>query len=486
VLFRIASFAALMVHLTSVVLPAHAQFETRASFFISGSSDPRFLVVDDFNRDGRPDVAVVNVVKNTSGNVEILLGNGDGTFRVGATYPFTAPATTAFAGSLRDNGIVDLVVGAAGADVVYVLLGNGDGTFQPPISYPTTAESRMIALGDFMGQGHLDIVDTEGTSVLGVVCDCVEILPGNGDGTFGAPITTPVPDNVEGVEIATGDFNDDGRLDVAVGGGIGIAGQVDIFLGNGNGTFNLADFYQLGQSNPNGMAAGYFTSDKTKLDLVAGTFPVSVLLGDGDGTFQPPSFYGAGGTSWVIAQDLNGDGKLDLAVSDSGSPPQFPPGVSVLNGNGDGTFQNAVFYPVGAEEGGQFVAAGDFNGDHKPDLLVLDSVHGYIWTLLNTGVVSFSPTTPLNFKKQTVGTTSPPQMVSLTNTGSKAVRIASMKASAEFGVTSNCGASVAAGAKCSISVTFSPIQKGAKQGTITIIDSASAKPQVIEVLGTGT
>src|SRR5579871_202618 len=269
---------ALALALTRIFsLSAHAQFETRGSFFINGSSDPRFLVVGDFNRDGRPDVGVVNVVNNTSGNVEILLGNGDGTFRVGATYLLAYPATTAFAGILRHNGILDLVVGAAGADMVYVLLGNGDGTFQLPVSYPTTAESRAIALGDFMGQGHLDIVNMEGTSTLGTVCDCIEILPGNGDGTFRAPITTPVTGSVEGVAIATGDFNDDGKLDVAVGGGIGVTGQLDIFLGNGDGTFNLGNFYSLGSSYPNGMAAGYFTGNKTKLDLVTGTFPVDVL-----------------------------------------------------------------------------------------------------------------------------------------------------------------------------------------------------------------
>jgi len=131
-------------------------------------------------------------------------------------------------------------------------------------------------------------------------------------------------------------------------------------------------------------------------------------------------------------------------------------------------------------------ATGDFNGDGKPDLVVVNEVNSIITTLLNTGVVSYSPTTPLNFKNQAVGTTSAPQTVTLSNTGSTALRIASMKASAEFGVTSTCGASIAAGAKCAISVTFSPTQKGAKQGTISIIDSASSKPQVIELLGTGT
>jgi len=101
-------------------------------------------------------------------------------------------------------------------------------------------------------------------------------------------------------------------------------------------------------------------------------------------------------------------------------------------------------------------------------------------------VVSFSPTTPLNFEKEAVGKTSAPQTVTLTNTGSAELKIQSMKASAEFAVTSTCGARVAPGAECTISATFSPTKQGAQQGTISIIDNASSKPQVIELLGTGT
>jgi hypothetical protein len=107
-------------------------------------------------------------------------------------------------------------------------------------------------------------------------------------------------------------------------------------------------------------------------------------------------------------------------------------------------------------------------------------------TLLNTGVVSFSPTAPLNFKKQQHGTTSAPQTVTLTNTGKAELKISAMKASAQFGMSSTCGKEVAAGSNCTISVTFSPKTQGAKSGTVTINDSASSKPQVIELSGTGS
>jgi hypothetical protein len=104
---------------------------------------------------------------------------------------------------------------------------------------------------------------------------------------------------------------------------------------------------------------------------------------------------------------------------------------------------------------------------------------------LNAGVVSFSPS-PLNFKKHKHGTTSAPQTVKLTNTGKTELKISAMKTTGQFGMTSTCDQSTAAGADRTISVTFSPKTQGAKSGTITINDSASPKPQVVELSGTGT
>jgi hypothetical protein len=472
----------LTVWSTALTPSARAQFETRASFPVGKDVAPYSLAVGDFNGDGIPDVAVVDQLR-TTGSLKILLGNGDGTFRQGATYEVDVLFSVATA-SLRNNGILDLVVGGGG-DSVYVMLGNGNGTFRSPVPYATTAESIMVGLGDFMGKGNIDIVDLEATSTQGVVCDCVEVLPGNGDGTFGAPITTPVPYNIGGLAIAVGDFNDDGKLDVALGGGFSSDDQVDILLGNGNGTFN-ADGYYAVSSEPGSVAVGYFTGDKKKIDLAVANVlgsSLSVLLGNGNGTFQPSVYYDTAFPTWIVAQDLNGDGKVDLAASNSGVPPQYPPGVSVLQGNGDGTFQPGGFYPAGEQI--NYVAAADFNGDGKPDLVLVDLDGESVITLLNTGVVSFSPTTPLNFQKQAVGKTSAPQTVTLTNTGTTELKIQSMKASAEFVVTSTCGARVAPGAECTISARFSPTKQGAQQGTISIIDNASSKPQVIELLGTG-
>jgi len=119
------------------------------------------------------------------------------------------------------------------------------------------------------------------------------------------------------------------------------------------------------------------------------------------------------------------------------------------------------------------VAVGDFNRYGKTDFVLANYHSDNVIVSLNTGVVSFSPTTPLNFKNQTGGTTSAPLAVTLTNTGTTALKIGAMKASAQFGVTSTCGNSVAPGANCTASVTFSPTSTGLKSGTVSILDSAS-------------
>jgi len=277
---------------------------------------------------------------------------------------------------------------------------------------------------------------------------------------------------------------------VAVSGESFSGDQVDILLGNGNGTFTAYGYYPV-SATPQSIAVGYFTSDKTKLDLAVANYlgsSVSVLLGNGDGTFQQSVYYPTSFPTWVIAQDLDGDGNIDLAASNVGLPEftkEYPPGVSVLKGNGDGTFEPGVFYRSGNKSGVNYVAAGDFNGDHRPDLaLVVES--GQVITLLNTGAVTFSPTTPLGFGTQAAGTTSTARTVTLMNTGTKPLEIVSIKASPDFAVKSSCAARVAPGANCTISAWFSPAKQGTKRGAIEVIDSVSSKPQVIELFGTGT
>jgi hypothetical protein len=473
---RLAGLTALITVCGTFSGSALGQLETRAAFLLPGKA-PYSATVGDFNRDGNLDLAVVSFVP--TGTVSIMLGNGDGTFRAGPTYAVAVQPFIAAAASLRSNGILDLVVSDSLSEDVYVMLGNGDGTFEPPVSYPTSGKPFVVRVGSLASGGNLDIIALAEPAD---ECDCVEVLPGNGDGTFGPAVVTPVPYGVDGLAMVTGHFTNSSTLDAAVTGQFGAANQVDV-LGSGDGSFEPDGYYPVVLS-PYSIAVGDFTGDG-RADLAVADDPgVHVLLGNGNGTFQEPVLYPTNPPAWVVAEDLSGDGKLDLAVSNTHVGSAYLPGVSVLKGNGDGTFQPPDFYPAGKQ--GTSVAAGDFNGDGKPDLVLVDDAGDTVITLLNTGVASFSPTTPLNFKKQKHGTTSSPQTVTLTNTGKTELKISSMKASTQFGVTSTCGSSVAPGADCAISVTFSPKTQGAKSGTVTINDSASSKPQVIELSGTGT
>jgi hypothetical protein len=289
--------------------------------------------------------------------------------------------------------------------------------------------------------------------------------------------------------MAVGDFNSDHNLDVVVVGGCGFESAIGILFGNGDGTLQPSLTSTLA-TPANSVAVGDFNHDG-KLDAAtADNFDtVTVFLGNGAGGFESVAYYSSiQGYGQIAVGDFNGDGILDLALagivgSKAGSP-ITPPGLSVFTGNGDGTFQAERFYPAGKviEQG---LALADFNGDHILDAVISDQDLGAI-TVLNTGVARFSPTTPLIFGDQVLNTRSAPQSVTLTNSGKKTMSITSINASAQYVVSTTCGKSLAPGAQCQISASFAPTTQGSHAGLITIIDSASAKPEVIELLGAGT
>jgi hypothetical protein len=461
------SLAAVLV-LCSV---ASAQFETRGSFGTLAGSSPVSIAVGDFNHDGKLDLAVVSFCCASSG-VSILPGNGDGTFQRAVDYAGGDQPVSIAAVDLKHDGNLDLVVANSLSTYLSILFGNGDGTFQPATESPALLNNAtFVTAGDFNGDGKPDLV------ALGE--NIISVLLGNGDGTFQNPIATQPSFVIE--SIGVGDFNRDGKLDIATAGTFGSNSSINILLGNGDGTFRYGASYP-GKTSPGSITVTDFNGDH-KLDLAIANSEggsINVLLGNGDGTFQSAIDTLVPFPVFATAADMNGDHKPDLVVANG----LFAPGAYVFIGNGDGTFQSPTFYPVGRQV--SYVAVGDFNRDGRKDIAVADYLGYAAVVLLNTGVVSFSPTTPLNFKKQTVGTTSAPQTVTLTNSGKTALTMSSMRATGQFGMNSTCGSSVPAGANCTISVTFSPKTKGAKSGTVTINDSASSKPQVIELSGTGT
>ncbi len=261
------------------------------------------------------------------------------------------------------------------ANYVYVAFKPKAITFSPAVNYPAGSFPHAVAVGDFNHDGKLDIAVMDGTD------NNVGIMLGNGDGTFKPTVYYNAGKGAWTVVVR--DFNGDGKLDLAIANSNG--GNVSVLLGNGDGTFRTAVNYSVG-SIPWDIIAGDFNGDG-KLDLATanqGSSNVSVLLGNGDGTFRTAVAYVVGAIPWSVnVGDFNGDGKLDIvAVSDG------PNKAGVLMGKGDGTFQPVVNYAVGT--GPSSVGVGDLTGDGKPALVVSNQNSNNVTVLLNKGDGTFA------------------------------------------------------------------------------------------------
>ena len=285
-------------------------------------------------------------------------------------------------GDFNGDGKADLAVANGSSGTVTVLLGNGDGTFTAAAGSPITVGSRpvSVAVGDFNGDGKADL------AVANYVDNTVTVLLGNGDGTFTAA-GSPIVVGNGATSVAVGDFNGDGKADLAVANYVD--NTVTVLLGNGDGTFTAAGSPIVVGNGATSVAVGDFNGDG-KADLAVANYvdnTVTVLLGNGDGTFTPaagsPIVVGNGPGS-VVVGDFNGDSKSDLAVANNGDNT-----VTVLLGNGDGTF-TAAGSPIVVGNGATSVAVGDFNGDGKADLAVANYGSGTLTVLLGNGDGTFA------------------------------------------------------------------------------------------------
>ena len=479
---------------------------------------PVAIIAADLNGDGKLDLVTANNCGYSCNSgpgdaLSVLLGNGDGTFQPSVEYQLTDlnNAVGVAAGDVNGDGKLDLVAVDYCASrtcngdgsLLSILVGNGDGTFQAPTNVPTGNYPSAVALADVNGDGKLDmLVAVGGLVIAGATREpwdfpglsnpgYVAVLLGNGDGTFQKGVEYDT--GSQPAAIAVGDFNGDGRLDVA--------------------TSNLGD-----------------------LSATSGT--ASILLGNGDGTLQAHIDYPAAFAPQALAvSDFNRDGRLDLVTANQGSS------VSVLLQTLVRISPPTVSFPAAILVGQQSTAEpvkitnlalndlhisgiaitganrGDFrqqngcgeqlapNADCVVEVELVPSAPGLRTAALTISddaaggqqmvqlqgqgtIISFSPPV-LDFGNQAVGTTSPAETTTMTDVGARSVRIFHTISidgpdAKDFFQTHTCGNSLSGGESCGISVTFTPKAQGSRTAWITIYDDGGGSPQRIALSGTGT
>jgi hypothetical protein len=612
-------------------------FTFKVAYLIVGATGD--MTVGDFNGDGKQDIAAAN---------QVLLGNGDGTFKDSSALHGLLVSAGA-GGDFNGDGVPDMAVltysipAVNSGDSISILIGDRKGNFSVTHTYalPEPVPScsiGCIATADVNGDGKLDLIVPGNDPVTHNLT--LEVLLGNGDGTFGPSfLLSPQALYTGGVQMALADLNGDHMVDVAVLTG-GMVSDVSVLLNNGDGTFGSPTSYFAG-SQVNSFVVADFNNDG-KLDIASGSAAgLGVLLGKGDGTFQPAAFSGASGVFVEAAADLNRDGNVDL-ITDHGillgngdgtfdvlpSAPLLRTravvdvngdgkldlvgdlevaalyAVAVQLGNGDGTFGNAITVGTGANAKLDIldvVGTADVKGNGQPDLFVsfvntyswegglailqntvgplapdflvsaaalspkvvlpgdsasskvtLTAISGFNGSVLlscnglpsgtscsfapssvsgsgaSTLTITTSASTPagtypveivaagptlthdvtltltlatsagattvgvapssLVFATQT-GTASSPQMVQLTNTGTAQLAILSLSLTGQnpgdFAISNNgCGSTLAAGTSCAIQVTFIPAGTGGRSASLSISDNATGSPQIVTLSGT--
>lgn len=512
------------------------------SLINTGLSTISDVAASDCNGDGRLDLLVRGTVSGTAA-VVTLLGNGDGTFQPPAPNnecPIPEPRW-----DFNGDGIVDRAAVAPGpfpgrpSLSFSIQLGYGDGTFQPPVFYG----------GCSLGPGHLIVSDFNGDGILDIASACDDFMNdflgiwlGNGDGTFqyrfGFYLAFPFV-----TELLAVDFNQDGKLDLAATPEESFW-EMSIWLGNGDGTFQSGTEFGVVMNMPKFLAPGDFNADG-RLDLAAGGGTLSMLLGIGDGSFQPAiTYYPPYLVRPVVVGDFNGDGRLDLAGAyvdyGSNSPygslgvmlqaplAEVSPASLTFQEQATGTsstaqsvtFSNHTFSDLTISS---ITANGDFALTHNcpmsPSTLApggncaLDVVFNpkanavrngdatiahdgpnspLVIPLTGTGIAPPWPTadlssTSITFARQHVGASGSSETVVLTNNGSVPLTISGVTtSSADFGVLNACSSSVDPGASCPIGVFFRPLEAGSRTGELIITDNAPGSPHKATLMGVGT
>ena len=277
-------------------------------------SFPTFVGVADFNNDSLQDLAIV--FDNTL-IIEVLLRNIDGSYRNASSNEVCAwfDTKTLVIGDFNNDNHLDLAVACSYISQISILFGVGDGTFSRGTDESTgDCSPKFITAADFNRDGRLDIV------VANTMNDKIGVFLGLGNGSFAEQVLYTMPEESTPVQIAVGDLNDDGMLDLAVANRA--ADNVVIYLGSGDGVFHNVTVFPTGNdSAPVSVGIGDFDKDNHTdfAVLNAGARSVGIFYGYGNGTFASPMIYGTKLNSYLksmLVEDINNDTVLDIAISD--------------------------------------------------------------------------------------------------------------------------------------------------------------------------
>jgi len=469
------------------------------------------VTVADVNGDGKLDLLLATNCASSgsyTGCVGVLLGNGDGTFANAVTYNSGGFSPTGIAvKDVNADNKLDVIVShcglltdnACGTGNAGVLLGNGDGTFQAGVVYESNGiYPQGVAVEDVNGDGKLDIVVVNSSISLSNLAGSVGVLLGNGDGTFQSAVAYP-SGGFGGASVALADMNGDGTLDIVVANCSTTAGNcsgtsgtqgVGVLLGNGDGTFQTAITFASGGNTPFGLAVADLNGD-SRPDVVTancassncgprnGTVGVLVNASLGATTTQVgssanPSAFGQSVTfTATVTSGFKGAPTGTVNFYDGGTSL----GTSNVDSSGSASLTTAAL-AVGTHS-----ITGTYSGDSSFTTSTSSALSQVV-----QGAIAQVSANSLSFGNQTAGISSGAQSVTVTNGGNipltVAISIVGTNAG-DFSQANTCGGSVAPGSMCTISVTFTPTNVGARAAAVSIADNAPNSPQSVALGGAG-